>query len=205
MRLAVFASGGGSNLQALLEASNTGNVVLVISDRHSAGALQRAVDHGIAVAVISPREHPDFGQTLLDTLTEHEVQAIALAGYLKHIPDAVVQAFRNRILNIHPSLLPAFGGKGLYGQHVHQAVLDYGAKVTGVTVHFVDETYDTGPIILQKAVPVFPDDTAESLAKRVLAVEHRIYPEAVQLLVADRLRVEGRHVTILPPKKLFDA
>lgn len=204
MRLAVFASGGGSNLQVLLDAPNTGHVVLVISDRHSAGALQRAVERGIAVAVISPAEHPDFGQALLDTLVEYEVEAIALAGYLRHIPDVVVQAYRNRILNIHPSLLPAFGGKGLYGRRVHQAVLDYGAKVTGATVHFVDETYDTGPIVLQKAVPVFPDDTAESLAERVLAVEHRIYPEAVQLLVADRLRVEDRRVTILPPKKLFD-
>lgn len=204
MRLAIFASGGGSNLQALLDAPNTGHIVLVISDRHSAGALQRAVEREIAVTVIPPDDNHNFGELLLDILNEHEIDAIVLAGYLRHIPEVVVRAYHNRILNIHPSLLPAFGGKGLYGKRVHQAVLDYGARITGATVHFVDETYDTGPIIIQKPVPVFDDDTAESLAERVLEVEHRIYPEAVQLLVADRLRVDGRRVTILPPKKLFD-
>nr|WP_243665078.1 phosphoribosylglycinamide formyltransferase [Rhodothermus marinus] len=118
---------------------------------------------------------------MLEVLRAHDVELVALAGYLKKIPDNVVAAYRNRILNIHPSLLPAFGGPGMYGRRVHEAVLNYGVRWTGATVHLVDEEYDHGPIVLQEPVPVLPDDTPETLAARVLEVEHRLYPEALRL------------------------
>ena len=129
-------------------------------------------------------------------LARHEVSAVALAGYLRKVPDPVVWAYRHRILNVHPSLLPAFGGPGWYGRRVHQGVLDYGCRVTGATVHLVDSEYDTGPIVLQQAVDVEPDDTAETLAARVLAVEHRLFPRALALLADGRLHVDGRRVSL---------
>jgi phosphoribosylglycinamide formyltransferase-1 len=133
---------------------------------------------------------------LQDVLKAEDVNFIALAGYLKKIPLDLVSEYRGRMLNIHPSLLPAFGGPGMYGIKIHQAVLQRGARWTGVTIHFVDEEYDTGPIMLQKPVPVFATDTAEELAKRVLAVEHRIYPEALRLISEGRVTIEDRKVTI---------
>ena len=201
VRLAFFASGGGSNVGAILDAIDDGRLdaepVLLVSDRGSAGALDRAARRGLPTAVLPPARFGGegaFADALLDALLAHDADAIALAGYLKRIPDAVVAAYRHRVLNVHPSLLPAFGGAGWYGRRVHQGVLDAGCRVSGATVHLVDEEYDTGPIVLQEAVRVEPDDTAETLAARVLAVEHRLFPAALQLLAQDRLRVEDGRV-----------
>lgn len=203
MRLAVFASGGGTNLQSILDATASGvlraEVVLVVSDRPDAGALARARRHGAATAVVPRSDYatPEaFGDALLAVLTEHGVTFVALAGYLKHIPASVVSAFRHRMLNVHPSLLPAFGGAGLYGRKVHEAALAYGVRWSGVTVHLVDEAYDTGPIVLQEPVPVFPGDTPEALAARVLEVEHRLYPQALALFAEGRVHVDGRRVRV---------
>ncbi|WP_412060168.1 phosphoribosylglycinamide formyltransferase [Rubrivirga sp. IMCC45206] len=203
MRLAVFASGGGSNAAAIWDAVDHGalaaEAVLLVTDRPGCGALVRAEARGIPTEVIAPLGDPAaFAQSLLDALARAEADTVALAGYLRMIPTPVVWAFRHRIVNVHPSLLPAFGGPGMYGTHVHRAVLEYGCRLSGATVHLVDAEYDTGPVILQEAVPVEPGDTPESLAARVLAVEHRLFPRALALLADDRLRVDGRHVRILP-------
>lgn len=184
---AVFASGGGSNLQSLLDHARLDppwRVRLVVSDRPDIGALTRAERAGVASRVIrtKDRDPADVAAETLDELRAHAVDVILLAGYLKLLPAAVVAAYRGRILNIHPALLPAFGGKGMYGMHVHRAVLASGARFSGPTVHLVDEEYDRGTILAQWPVPVLPDDTAESLAARVLKVEHRLYPR-----VADHL------------------
>ena len=179
-RIAVLASGGGSNLQAILdyfdtlgEASN--RIVVVASNRQQAGALARASARDIPTAVLHGPKQPD-GAALGDVLDEHEVDLIVLAGYLKLLPTDVVQRFDGRIINVHPALLPAFGGHGMYGNHVHRAVLDSGVKITGVTVHFVNDVYDSGRIIAQWPVPVFANDDVTSLAARVLRVEHLLYP-----------------------------
>ena len=199
MRLALFASGGGSNVAAILDAVAAGTLdaepALLVADRPGAGVLTRDEAQGLPSAVVPPGDDPAaFGRALLDVLAHHQVDAVALAGYLRKIPDVVVEAYRHRILNVHPSLLPAFGGPGWYGRRVHAGVLDYGCRVTGATVHLVDGDYDTGPIVLQEAVAVEPGDTPETLAARVLAAEHRLYPRALALLADGRLRVDGRRV-----------
>lgn len=206
MRLAFFASGGGSNVQAILDAINTNQLeatpVVLISDRTDCGALDRAERHGIPRVVLHPKDHPSesaFGEALLSVLRQFEADTIALAGYLKKVPPSVVEAFSGRILNIHPALLPAFGGPGYYGHRVHQAVLDAGCRVSGATVHLVDTDYDTGPIVLQDCVPVEENDTPESLAARVLRIEHVLYPRALALLATDRIAIDGRRARILPP------
>ena len=206
MRLAFFASGGGSNVGAILDAIDAGALraesVLLISDRPGCGALARAEARGIPTEVIAPlSDATHFSDALLDALARAEADTVALAGYLRKIPAPVVWAFRDRILNVHPSLLPAFGGTGWYGRRVHQGVLDAGCRVSGATVHLVDDQYDTGPIVLQEAVRVQPDDTAETLAARVLAVEHRLFPDALALLADGRLRVADGRVSLLstPP------
>ena len=204
MRLALFASGGGSNAAAILDAIEAGTLdaeaVVLVSDRTSAGALARAAERGLPTAVVPPGDDAAaFAQALLDVLAAHEADALALAGYLRKIPDPVVWAYRDRIVNVHPSLLPAFGGPGWYGKRVHQGVIDYGCQVSGVTVHLVDSEYDSGPVLLQETVPVRPDDTAETLAARVLAVEHRLLPQALALLAAGRIRVDGRRITLDGP------
>lgn len=199
-RIACLASGSGSNLQAILDhfaglgTSRPGDVVLVASDRAAAGALVRAAAHGITGVALDPA-----GRTLglLALLRTHRIDLVVLAGYLRLIPAEVTAAFRGRIVNIHPALLPAFGGPGMYGQKVHEAVLARGARVSGVTVHFVDEQYDHGPIIAQWPVPVLPGDTAAHLAQRVLAVEHAVYPRVVQALAAGTIRVnDAGHVVV---------
>jgi phosphoribosylglycinamide formyltransferase 1 len=197
VRLAVFASGGGSNLQSILDHFHThqpatARVALVISDRAAAGALQRARDAGIAARVIDARQRDAdaIAAETLAALDAEQIGMVALAGYLRRVPAAVVAAFAGRIVNIHPALLPAFGGAGMYGTHVHRAVLAAGCTVTGATVHHVDEEYDRGRVIAQWPVPVLPGDDAERLAARVLAVEHRLYPAALAWL-AGRL-VAGR-------------
>ncbi len=207
MRLALFASGGGSNVGAILDAIDAGvlhaDPVLLVTDRPSAGALERAEARGIETAVIPPGDDAAaFAQALLDALARAEADTIALAGYLRKIPDPVVWAYRHRILNVHPSLLPAFGGPGWYGRKVHQGVLDYGCRVSGATVHLVDSEFDTGPVVLQETVPVEPGDTAETLAARVLAVEHRLFPHALTLLASRRLHVDGRRVAIVDAPSL---
>lgn len=206
MRLAFFASGGGSNIGAVLDAIDAGRLgaeaVLVVTDRPGIGVIDRAEDRGLPVAVLPPAAfatEADLADALLGALREHSADAVALAGYLKKIPEAVVRAFEGRMLNVHPALLPAFGGPGMYGRHVHEAVIAHGCRVSGATVHLVDAAYDTGPIVLQEAVPVEADDTPASLAARVLAAEHRIFPRALALLADDRLRLDGRRVRILDP------
>jgi phosphoribosylglycinamide formyltransferase-1 len=203
MRLAVFASGGGSNFGAMLKAIDADRLdatpVLVVADRPGTGAAEKAEARGIPVAVLPPGDFVDedaFADALLDALARSGTTHVALAGYLRKVPARVVAAFRHRMLNVHPALLPAFGGKGYYGERVHQAVLDYGCRVSGATVHLVDTEYDTGPIVLQEPVPVLQDDTARALAARVLLVEHRLYPQALQLFAEGRVRVEGRRVWI---------
>ena len=193
--LAVFASGGGTNLQALLdheEASGAYRVVAVISDYPDAGALDRARAAGRDALVIAMRDRSqeEIGDETLRHLRDRNVKVIALAGYLRLMPSAVVAAYPRRILNIHPALLPAFGGKGMYGERVHQAVLAAGAKVTGATVHFVDDEYDTGTIVAQWPVPVLPEDDAKGVAARVLVAEHRLYPAVTDHLC--RAVAEGR-------------
>lgn len=205
LRLAVLASGRGSNFEAILtnikQCKLDASIQVVISNKASAGALEIARQHGIAAVHISKKQFPEqeqFDQYLLSILDEYLVSFVVLAGYLKMLSPIVVRKFKNRILNIHPALLPSFGGKGMYGIHVHEAVLAYGCKVSGVTVHLVDEEYDTGPPVLQRCAPVLDDDTAETLAARVLMVEHQIYTEALQLFAQDRIEIEGRRVKIKP-------
>lgn len=203
MRLALFASGSGTNAGAVFDAVErkqlAAEVVLLVSDRPRAGALDRAVARGVPTAIIAPGEFADeggFARALLDVLAAHEVDTVALAGYLRRIPDPVVWAFAGRMLNVHPSLLPAFGGPGMYGRRVHEAVLAYGCRLSGATVHLVDAGLDTGPVVLQEAVAVHADDTPETLAAAVLAVEHALLPRALRLLASGRLHVSGRLVTI---------
>lgn len=185
-RIAVLASGGGSNLQALLDhfaalgAARSGDVVLVASNVATAPALERARRHGVAAHHLVASD----GAALLALLQRYEVDLVALAGYLKLVPHEVTERFRGRIVNVHPGPLPRFGGPGMYGRHVHAAVLAAGVERTGVTVHFVDDRYDHGAVLAHWPVPVSPGDTPETLAARVLAVEHVVYPRAVDTLAA---------------------
>ena len=193
-RIGVLASGGGSNLQAVLDhlaergEARGGDVVLVASNNRAAGALQRADRAGIPWALLrSPRE--PAGEALESVLREHDVDLVVLAGYMRLVPPAVTQAFRGRMLNVHPALLPAFGGPGMYGERVHRAVIAAGAHESGPTVHFVDEVYDHGPVIAQLPVPVLPDDDEHALAARVLKAEHLLYPRVVDAVAAGRVRL----------------
>lgn len=189
-RIAVLASGGGSNLQAIMDHLDArgdargGEIVLVASDRPGAGALERASARRIATATIS--NAPDALSKLLD---EHGIELVALAGYLRFVPDKVTRQFEGRIVNVHPSLLPSFGGVGMYGMKVHQAAIDAGVRVSGATVHFVDALYDHGAIIAQWPVPVYPLDDARTLAARVLTVEHLLFPRVIDALAAGRIRL----------------
>lgn len=194
VRVAVLASGGGTNLQALLDHFNespdaAARVVLVLSDRPGAGALERARRAGIAQRVIEVKGRPaaEVADETLAALDEHGIDVVALAGYLRLVPEPVVRRLRGRMVNVHPSLLPAFGGPGFYGERVHAAVLAAGCSVSGATVHLVDEEYDRGRILAQYPVPVLPGDTPQTLARRILRVEHRLYPAALERLVLDLL------------------
>jgi formyltetrahydrofolate-dependent phosphoribosylglycinamide formyltransferase len=190
VRVAVLASGGGSNLQAILDhfhaagESRAAQVALVASDRADAKALDRARRAGITAIHIDATGRTTGLKSLLES---HHVDLIALAGYLRFVPVDVTHQWSGRILNVHPSLLPAFGGPGMYGRRVHDAVLASGVRVTGATVHFVDEEYDRGPIIAQWPVPVLDGDSAESIAARVLAIEHHIYPTAIDAVARGRV------------------
>lgn len=185
LRVAVLASGGGSNLQAILDYfgaagdARSVDVVLVAANRASAGALERARKAGVPAVVI---ERPADGAAMAELLDSHKVECVALAGYLKLIPAEVTRRWRGRIVNIHPALLPKFGGAGMYGHRVHEAVLAAGEAESGATVHQVDAEYDRGAILAQERVPVKDGDTADTLAARVLAVEHQLYPRTLDSL-----------------------
>jgi len=204
LRIGVVVSGNGTNLQAILDACSRGEipgeVVVVVSSTANAYALQRARSAGVPAVVLAPREFADresYDARLVALLRAAQVELVCLAGFLRILTPSFVRQFAGRIMNVHPALLPAFGGPGLYGVHVHQAVLASGAKVSGCTVHFVDETPDGGPIILQAAVSVHDDDTTETLAARIAEEEHRLYPEAIWLFAHGRLQISGRRVQIL--------
>ena len=200
----VSGEGRGTNLAALLSACESGaiygRIVVVIGTRADAPALLRAKTAGVATAVVSPRSYEGddeaYGSTLLRHLDRHRAALICLAGYMRKLPLKVLERYNGRVMNVHAALLPSFGGKGMYGERVHQAVLDAGVKVTGCTVHFVDEEYDSGPIIVQKPVCVDEEDTAESLGARVLDAEHSAYVEAVQLFAQHRLCIQDHRVRV---------
>lgn len=204
LKMAVLVSGGGTNLQAILDAMDAGKIAnaeicAVISNNAGAYALERAKNHGIPAECISPKAYKDreaFHQALLECLQSYGVDLVVLAGYLVTIPKCMVEAYPNRIINIHPSLIPSFCGVGYYGLKVHEGVLDRGVKVTGATVHFVDAGTDTGPILLQKAVEVLPGDTPKTLQQRVMEqAEWVILPRAISLIAAGRVRViDGKAV-----------
>ena len=195
-RIAVFVSGGGSNLQALLEylagrGTAEARVVVVASDRPDAGGLERARRAGIPTELIRSPKAPE-APAALDVMREHRVDFIALAGFLRLLPRVLLTEFPSRIVNIHPALLPAFGGPGMYGERVHRAVLQAGSRVSGATVHYVDEEYDHGAILAQWPVPVLADDTVHSLSARVLKVEHVLYPRVVEAVASGRWRFGSR-------------
>jgi phosphoribosylglycinamide formyltransferase-1 len=205
LKVAVLVSGGGTNLQAVIDAIRDGGITdakitLVISNNAGVKALDRAASAGIRSMVLSPKDYPDraaFNAALLGTLKEEAPDLVVLAGFLVAIPPEVVRAFPGRIINIHPSLIPAFCGKGYYGLKVHEAALARGVKLTGATVHFVDEGTDTGPILLQKAVEVHEDDTPETLQRRVMEeAEWVILPAAIDLIARGAVTVENGKVRI---------
>lgn len=205
IRLGVLASGRGSNLQAIIDACKSGyipgDVVCVISDKKDAFALERARREEIPAIFCDPSQYQsreEYDAKLVEILQKYNVDLVCLAGFMRILTPVFINAFPNRIMNIHPALVPSFCGKGMYGLKVHQAVLDFGAKVTGCTVHFVTEEVDLGPIIIQIPVMVREDDTPETLSQRVLKREHRAYPMAIKLFAEGRLKVEGRRVRILP-------
>ena len=205
LRLAVLVSGGGTNLQALIDAIGRGAVTnaeisVVISNNKNAYALERAREHGIRALCISPKQYESrelFNEALLTQLEVCQVDLVVLAGFLVVLPEALIRRYADRIINIHPSLIPSFCGTGYYGLKVHEAALARGVCVTGATVHFVDEGTDTGPILLQQAVKVRPDDTPETLQRRVMEeAEWILLPQAVDLIANGKVSVENGHVRI---------
>lgn len=190
-KIVVLASGSGSNFQAIIDAVNRGDIKAriagLIASKPQIGAVKRARDHNIPVAVLENPSDQDYTENLMAQLTHWNPDLIVLAGYLRKIPTEVVEAYPNQIINIHPSLLPKYGGKGFYGEHVHRAVLEAGESESGCTVHFVNELYDKGDIIRQVKVPVRDSDTPETLAKRILAEEHKLLPSVIsELLTSNR-------------------
>ena len=205
-RIAVLVSGGGTNLQALIDAQGrseivNGSIAAVISSSPEAYALERAKQAGIPGYVLARQDYPSnraMTVALVDKLRELDIQLVVLAGFMTILTEEMVQAFPNAILNIHPALIPSFAGPGCYGLHVHEKALAYGVKLSGATVHFVSPECDGGPIVLQKAVEVLPDDTPEVLQRRIMEqCEWKLLPLAVSLFCQDRLVVEGRTVRIL--------
>ncbi len=203
LRLGVLASGSGTNLQSIIDRCQDGRldaeIALVLTNNPKAGALDRAARANLPTLCIDHRDftqREDFDRAVVAALKQAGVELVVLAGFMRIITQAFLDAFPERIINIHPALLPAFPGL-----HVQQQAIDYGARFSGCTVHFVDGGVDTGPIIIQAVVPVLSDDTAETLAARILEQEHQIYPRAIQLIAEDRVRIEGRMVVIDPPGK----
>jgi phosphoribosylglycinamide formyltransferase-1 len=195
LNIAVFGSGRGSNFQAILDAMKQGRIpnariCVVVSNNSNAGILEIARANSLPAIHLSRKQfanESEFTAKLVELLGMYDVNFVVLAGYMKRLPPQVIEKYRSRIINIHPALLPKFGGKGMYGIHVHEAVLAAGEQESGASVHFVDEEYDHGSVILQKKVPVLPDDTAESLAARVLKAEHEIYHKAIRLFAEGRI------------------
>jgi formyltetrahydrofolate-dependent phosphoribosylglycinamide formyltransferase len=205
LNLAVFASGRGTNFEAILRAIETGklhnlSVAVVISNNPDAPVLTIARGHNIPAYHLSQKQFPSeekFDEAILDVFWRHGVNFIVLAGYMKKLSTNLVRQFRNRMVNIHPALLPKFGGKGMYGMHVHEVVINSGEKISGVTIHIVDEEYDHGPIVKQRTIAVDENETPETLATKIHGIEHQLYPEVLQLFADDRVRVNEGRVTIL--------
>ena len=202
IKMAVMLSGSGRTLQNFIELSSTGKLkakpIGVLSSRPGTLGLKRAESAGIPIKTVNRKEYEnadDFSTAVTSSLRQWKPDLVTMAGFLSFYK--IPEEFENKIMNIHPALLPAFGGKGFYGDKVHEAVLNYGCKITGCTVHFANNKYDHGPIILQEAVPIQETDDADSLAGRVFAAEKRLYPRAVNLYAENRLRVTGRRVRIL--------
>lgn len=205
LKVGVLAGGGGTNLQAIIDAVESGvitntELTFVLSNKPDAYALTRAKNHGIKQIVVNNKEYDTkeaFEKALIEAIDEQNVDLIVLAGMMLMMPLDLVRKYKNRIINIHPSLIPAFCGQGYYGLHVHEKVLQKGAKVSGATVHFVDEIYDNGPIILQKAVDVCPGDTPEILQKRIMEqAEWKILPKAIDLIANGKISIENNIVTV---------
>ena len=206
LKIAVLVSGGGTNLQAIMDAIDNGTITnteiaVVISNNKNAYALERAKNHGVEAICISPKDYEnraDFNEDFLNRLNSYNVDLVVLAGFLVVLPEKMIETYRNRIINIHPSLIPSFCGTGFYGLKVHEGALARGVKITGATVHFVDEGTDTGPIILQKAVEVCQGDTPEVLQRRVMEqAEWVILPQAIDLIANGRVEVADGQVYIL--------
>lgn len=205
-RIAVFVSGGGTNLQSLIDAIEakeikSGKIEVVFSNKKDAFGLERAKKHGIATLHMSTKDFQsaeDYDRALARGMNELNIDLVCLAGYMKILTKAFLDDFKGHIMNVHPALLPAFGGPGMYGIHVHEAVIEHGVRISGCTVHFVDYGTDTGPIIVQKAVEVAQEDTPETLQKKILPFEYAAYKEAVKLYCAGRLEIRGRRVVISP-------
>jgi len=203
IRVGILASGNGSNFQAIVDRSERGTlpakVAVLVSDKSNAFVLQRAKNHSIPAYVIRPKDFSDqeeYEQKMIEILNQHGVELVVLAGFMRILSSKFIQAFKDRIMNVHPSLIPAFCGKGFYGMTVHQAVFEYGVKITGATVHFVNEEIDAGPIIIQKPVFVCDEDTPETIAEKVHQVEHEILPEAIRLFALGKLQISGRRVIV---------
>ncbi|SMC19492.1 phosphoribosylglycinamide formyltransferase-1 [Clostridium acidisoli DSM 12555] len=200
-KIGVLISGGGTNLQSIIDNVNSGyldcKIEIVISDSENAYGIERARKSGIDAVALPKKQYGDaLSDEILKIVSERKVDLIVTAGFLSILKGELLKKYKNKIINIHPSLIPSFCGKGMYGLNVHKAAINYGVKTSGCTVHFVDEGTDTGPIIIQKAVPVFSDDTAEILQKRVLDKEHEALPEAIKLIAEDKLEVHDRRVLI---------
>ena len=207
LKIAFMASGNGTLFETLTTKCRAGELnaeaALLISSDASAPVMARAERLQVPSVVLERKQFArgdEFANAMLDVLRKHGANFVCLAGYLKLVPPEVVRAFHQRMLNIHPALLPAFGGKGMYGRRVHEAVVNSGVRVSGATVHVVDEQFDHGPIVLQRAVFVMQDDTPDTLAERVHTIEHDLYADAVRLFCEDRIRIENQRVTILPQK-----
>jgi phosphoribosylglycinamide formyltransferase-1 len=203
VKIGVLISGSGTNLQSLIDYIEKGIIKgiikVVISNRKDAYGLERAEKYKIDAVYIRQKDYESFeafNNAIIDELKAHDVELVVLAGYLKILTPKFIGEYKNRIINIHPSLIPAFCGKGYYGIKVHEEVINYGVKISGATVHFVDEEADTGPIIIQEAVEVADDDTAESLQAKVLKIEHKILPLAVKYYCEGKIQIEGRKVII---------
>ncbi|MBU5427563.1 phosphoribosylglycinamide formyltransferase [Tissierella pigra] len=203
VKIGVLISGGGTNLQSIIDNIKTGNIngeiKLIISNKEAAYGLTRGKESGIESIYISRKRfdsEEDYNSKLIEEFKKRDVELIVLAGYLKVLSKEFIHEFKNRIINIHPSLIPSFCGKGYYGENVHKEVLNYGVKITGATVHFVDEGTDTGPIILQESIEVESFDTIDTLKAKVLEVEHKILVQGVKLYCENRLSIEGRKVII---------
>jgi phosphoribosylglycinamide formyltransferase-1 len=203
LRVAVLLSGSGTTLENLFVKREAGeldaDIVAVVSSRADAYGLERAKKRGVPSLLIEKKKFKtadEFSKAIFSALEPYNAELIVLAGFMSLLK--IPSSFKNRVVNVHPALLPAFGGKGFYGHHVHEAVLEHGCKMTGCTVHLVDDQYDQGLIIAQKAVPVLPEDTADSLAARVQEAEREIFPQAIQLFAKQQIRIDARRVTILP-------